>query len=137
MKPRTTQRAGFSLLELLMAMAVFAIAAVSLSQALNLISVSVVESIDESELRERMRGLLLETTRNPRLREGNRRTNQMENGVYFEIEVSRFEAENREGAPLNNLFEVTVIALRRDPAQGTIELARANTIANSTMLQSL
>ncbi len=39
-------RSGFSLLELLMAMALFAIAAVSLAQAINMISLTVSESIE-------------------------------------------------------------------------------------------
>ncbi|MEM1443081.1 MAG: prepilin-type N-terminal cleavage/methylation domain-containing protein [Verrucomicrobiota bacterium] len=128
---------GFSLLELLMAMAVFAIAAVSLSQALSLISLTVVESIETSELREQMHGLLLEEGRNPQIREGSRKTEELENGVYFEVEVSQYQAENREGAPLNNLFEVTVTAFRRDSAQGTIELGNAATLVNSTLLQAL
>ncbi|MEM6916980.1 MAG: prepilin-type N-terminal cleavage/methylation domain-containing protein [Verrucomicrobiota bacterium] len=128
---------GFSLLELLMAMAVFAIAAVSLSQALSMISLSVVESIESAELREQMHGLLLEEGRNSRIREGVRKTEELANGVFFEVEVTRFDAQNREGAPLNNLFEVTVTAFRRSSSEGTIELSSAATLVNSTLLQAL
>ncbi|MEM6280206.1 MAG: prepilin-type N-terminal cleavage/methylation domain-containing protein [Verrucomicrobiota bacterium] len=128
---------GFSLLELLMAMAVFAIAAVSLSQALSMISLSVVESIESAELREQMHGLLLEEGRNSRIREGVRKTEELANGVFFEVEVTRFDAQNREGEPLNNLFEVTVTAFRRSSSEGTIELSSAATLVNSTLLQAL
>ena len=118
-------------------MAVFVIAAVSLSQALNIISLTVVESIDESELRERIQGLLLEEGRNPSIREGSRKIPPSDNGISFEIRIERFELSNRDGNPLNNLFEVTVIAFRSTASEGTVEVSRATTLANLTLSKSL
>lgn len=111
-----------------MAMAVFAIAAVSLAQAISLISLSVVESIDEGELRERLRGELLAASRDPFIQAGSRETAANEDGVYFRIETSEYRAENREGISLEGLYEVEVTALRRVPGSADEELDVAVTV---------
>src|SRR5690606_12977289 len=110
---RQTRRVeGFTLMELLMAMALFAMAAVSLAGALNLISLSVGESIDEAELREQLRAVVLEVCRDPAIREETRETNPDERGVYFRIAVSRIDLRNEEGESLQDLYQVSVAALR-------------------------
>ena len=128
MSPKKTRIDAFSLLELLMAMAVFAIAAVSLAQAISLISLSVVESIDEGELREQLRGELLAASRDPYIEEGSRETAPNENEIYFRIVTSEFRAENREGIYLDGLFEIEVTALRRVPGGDDDELDVASTV---------
>jgi len=120
-------RSGFSLLELLMALALFAIAAVSLAQAINMISLTVSESIEEAEVREQMRALLLEVSRDPDLREDSRETNPDDFGLFFRIEIVPLNLENQDSEPLANLFDVKVTALRKTIAKGVEEIDVANT----------
>jgi prepilin-type N-terminal cleavage/methylation domain-containing protein len=120
-------RSGFSLLELLMAMALFAIAAVSLAQAINMISLTVSESIEGAEVREQMRAFLLEVSRDPDLREDSRETNPDDFGLFFRIEIVPLNLENQDAEPLANLFDVRVTALRKTIAKGVEELDVANT----------
>ncbi|MEM9017753.1 MAG: type II secretion system protein [Verrucomicrobiota bacterium] len=122
------KKSAFSLMELLLAMAVFAIAAVSLAQAINLISLTVAESIDSAEVREQLRAVLLETSRDPNLEANTRETNPNENGIYFRIEVTEPIVENREGISLTEIFEVRITALRRGAGPGVEVLDDASTL---------
>jgi hypothetical protein len=117
-----------------MAMALFAIAAVSLAGALNLISLTVADSIDEAELREKLRAAMLEAVRDPALREETRETNPDERGLYFRIEVVRLDLRNQEGRNLDNLFEVTVTAIREGYGGRRETLDRATAYANLNLL---
>ena len=134
MTPGRHSRNGFTLLELLMAMALFAIAAVSLAGALNLISLTVAESIDEAELREKLRAAMLEAVRDPALKEETRETNPDERGLSFRIEVVRLDLKNQDGRSLDNLFEVTVTAIRESSGGRRETLDRATTYANPNLL---
>lgn len=120
-------RGGFSLLELLMAMALFAIAAVSLAKAINLISLTVSESIEDAEIREQMRAVLLEVSRDPDLREDSRETNPDDMGLFFRINIEPVELENQDGEPLANLFSVRVAAMRKTSLSGSEEIDFAET----------
>lgn len=117
-----------------MAMALFAIAAVSLAEALNLISLTVAESIDDAELREKLRAVVLETTRDPALKEETRETNPDERGLYFRIEVVRLDLKNQDGQNLDNLFEVKVTAIRQSSGGRNETLDSATTYANPNLL---
>jgi prepilin-type N-terminal cleavage/methylation domain-containing protein len=130
----TATRGGFTLLELLMAMALFTIAAVSLAEALNLISLTVSETIDESEMREQLRAAVVEVARDPNLEEGNRETNPDARGLFFRIQVQRAELSNEQGQNLKGLFEVRVTALRRGSGGRSEVLDSASTLANSGLL---
>ena len=117
-----------------MAMALFVIAAVSLAGALNLISLTVGEAIDDAEVREALRAAVLEATRDPAMKEETRETNPDEQGLFFRIEIVRLEARNEEGASLENLFEVKVTALREGHAGVEQTLDWASTYANPNLL---
>ncbi|MDF1824036.1 MAG: type II secretion system protein [Verrucomicrobiales bacterium] len=131
MKRNRYGQSGFSLLELLMAMAVFAIAAVSLAQAINLISLTVVESIDDGELRERLRGELLAASRDPFIKAETRLTPPNGDGIFFRIETTKMNAENRQGISLEDLYEVRVTALRQLTGEAEEELDSASTASFS------
>lgn len=126
---------AFTLIELIMALAIFAIAAVSLAGAINLVSLSVTESIDDAELREDLRAVLLEAARDPLLAADSRRTDPNERGIAFAIEVEQLSAENREGEALGGLFSVTVTALRAEAAGRMVPLDSASTYAYPGMFQ--
>lgn len=117
-----------------MAMALFTMAAVSLAEALNLISLTVSESIDDAEVRESLRATLLEVTRDTALTAETRETNPDERGLYFRIEVDRVDLKNEDGQTLDNLFEVKVTALRQVRAGRDEVLDSATTLANPNLL---
>ena len=134
MHPEPSSPRAFTLFELLMAMALFTIAAVSLAEALNLISLTVSESIDDAEVRESLRATLLEVTRDTALTAETRETNPDERGLYFRIEVDRVDLKNEDGQTLDNLFEVKVTALRQVRAGRDEVLDSATTLANPNLL---
>ena len=124
----------FTLLELLMSMALFTVAAVSLAEALNLISLTVGESIDDAEVREQLRATMLEVSRDAALTAETRETNPDKRGLYFRIEVERLDLKNEEGQTLDNLFEVKVTAMRDLPSGRNEELDTASTVASPNLL---
>jgi prepilin-type N-terminal cleavage/methylation domain-containing protein len=130
MSPRPSKKAGFTILELLMAMALFAIAGVSLAEALNLISLTVTETIEESELREQLRAVMLEVTRDPNLTAETRETEANTEGLAFRIDIERLELNNEEGESLANMFSVKVTALRIQSGGRKETLDSASTIVN-------
>jgi len=130
MTPRPTRKAGFTILELLMAMALFAIAGVSLAEALNLISLTVTETIEESELREQLRAVMLEVSRDPNLAAETRETEANKEGLAFRIDIERLELDNEKGETLANLFSVKVTALRILSGGRKETLDSASTIVN-------
>jgi len=106
-------RSGFTLLEVILALAIFVAAAVALAGAMNTIGLSVVESSYQARVRGQLRSHLVETSRDPGLRPG--RTDSLidGDGVFYRIDVERFEATNEEGTPLERIFEVRVTAIRQ------------------------
>ena len=133
MEPIRRSRRAFTLLELLMAMALFAIAAVSLARAINLVGLTVTESIEAAEIREQVRSVLLEYSRRPDLREETRETNPNETGISFRIEIEAVFPETREGVSLEEIYEVRVTALRKDGLRGTVPVDTASTWVNPGM----
>jgi prepilin-type N-terminal cleavage/methylation domain-containing protein len=134
MRRTSHQTSGFTLLELLMSMALFTVAAVSLAEALNLISLTVSESIDDAEVREQLRATMLEVSRDAALTAETRETNPDKRGLYFRIEVERLDLKNEDGQTLDNLFEVKVTAMRDLPGGRNEELDTASTVANPNLL---
>jgi prepilin-type N-terminal cleavage/methylation domain-containing protein len=134
MRRSTLHHQGFTLLELLMSMALFTVAAVSLAEALNMISLTVSESIDDAEVREQLRATMLEVSRDAALTAETRETNPDKRGLYFRIEVERLDLKNEEGQTLDNLFEVKVTAMRDLPSGRNEELDTASTVASPNLL---
>lgn len=120
------RQAGFTLLELLMAMGVFAIAAVALANAINQISLSVAESAEEAAVREQLRGVLLEVTRNNDLAEGSRTIDNGQ-GIIFQIDIEKLNLRNRQAETLDDIYEVTAIARRELGGQRSEIVERADT----------
>ena len=134
MRRNSLHHQGFTLLELLMSMALFTIAAVSMAEALNMISLTVSESIDDTEVREQLRATMLEVSRDAALTAETRETNPDKRGLYFRIEVERLDLKNEDGQTLDNLFEVKVTAMRDLPSGRNEELDTASTVASPNLL---
>jgi len=134
MRRSSLHHQGFTLLELLMSMALFTVAAVSLAEALNMISLTVSESIDDTEVREQLRATMLEVSRDAALTAETRETNPDKRGLYFRIKVERLDLKNEDGQTLDNLFEVKVTAMRDLPSGRNEELDTASTVASPNLL---
>jgi len=93
-----------------MAMGVFVIAAVSLAEAINAISLTVSESIEHAEAREKLRAMLLEVSHDPELAADEWSTEPDEAGVRFDVRVERLDLANENGEPVSGLFEVSIEA---------------------------
>lgn len=108
------RKAGFSLLEVVMALGIFAIAAVGLAEAITVISLSVNESLELSQVRERMRSKMVEVTRSPIERSETLNLNPDESGFAYRVEIVEMPLKNREGQNLDGLYEVTLSAIGPD-----------------------
>lgn len=120
---------GFSLLELLLAMAIFVIAALSLSSALNQISLYTLDSIDEQGLRRELNNVLLEHLEGE-LIAGSETIVSEDESIQFKIETTPAEIRNREGESLEGLFTVEIIAIDRSSSK---TLEKVETLVNISL----
>lgn len=102
MKPR-----AFTLLETLLALMIFSLAVVALVEAVNQLGKDTLHQRREADVQERMRSLLVEHTRHPEPPEV---AKIQEEDVTYTIRRVKLELKNRDGMPLNDLFEVRVTA---------------------------
>tara|TARA_R110000850_G_scaffold4834_2_gene21192 strand:+ start:110 stop:463 length:354 start_codon:yes stop_codon:yes gene_type:complete len=116
-----------------MAMALFAIAGVSLARAITLISLTVSESIEDAAVREQLRAVLLEVSRSPNLIEDSRTTSPDDAGISYEIEVEPLTLSNFDDLTLKDLFEVRVTAFRSVAGRQRETIESANTWVYSKM----
>jgi len=112
---RSRTASAFSLLEVLLAISVFSIAAISLTGALNTIGVTVVEAQDDAAIREQLRSLLVEKSRSADLEELDEETVPDSQNIFFRIKVERLDLENIEAEELEDLYRIKVTAIRENP----------------------
>lgn len=98
---------AFTLLETLLALMIFSIAVVALVEAVNQLGKDTLHRRREAAVQERARSLLTEHTRLPNPPE---ETRLQEDDVTYTIRRVKLELKNRDGLPLNDLFEVRVTA---------------------------
>lgn len=115
-----------------MALGIFAIAAVSLAEALTVISLSVSESVELSLVRERMRSKMVEVTRGPIGIAESRNIEPDSSGDSYRVEIVEMPLENREGESLDGLYEVTLSAIAPD---GSV-IDRISTLVNPSLNSS-
>lgn len=101
---------GFTLLEAILACGVFAIACVALANSMQVLGDAVADSRQEERVMRALRTLLEEQRYLRPLEEGEESLESPEPGVAFAKRVTRFEGENRDGQPLEGLWNVAVIA---------------------------
>jgi prepilin-type N-terminal cleavage/methylation domain-containing protein len=110
--PARKRRAAFSLLEVVLALALFGLAAVALMSALNEVSRHTLETVEESWITERLRSLLTEYSRSPELEPGQVEIDPGREGVGYRVTIERLEPRSATGAVLTDLLRVKVVALR-------------------------
>jgi prepilin-type N-terminal cleavage/methylation domain-containing protein len=105
--------AGFTLLETMLAVFIFGMAAVALVEAVNSSGRTSLEARQKRNIQARLDNLLLETTRDPMWMENNRspvKTEReiSEGGMSFTILREPLDLKNEEGIPVQGIFLVRV-----------------------------
>lgn len=119
----TSRQQGFTLLETLLALGIFSMAVVSLVEAVNQLGMTTVHQRRESQVQERMRSLLTERTRLP-LQQEQGETKVQEGDTTYTVRHQKLQLQNKEGVPVDGLFEVSVTAQwleGREPQQASVD----------------
>ena len=105
-------RGGFTLLEIIFAMALFVMVAVGLMGALNEIGLASLESGESARLTRMLRSHLTEVTREGILKPGEFETEANEEGIRLRTVVEELSMQSEQGFDLPEMYRVEVTALR-------------------------
>jgi prepilin-type N-terminal cleavage/methylation domain-containing protein len=115
------KRKGFTLLETLLALMVFSTAVVALVEAVHQLGEHTLLRRHEAAVQERMRSLLVEHTRRP---DDIEEVKLQEGDVTYTVTHTPLELKDRDGQPVEGLFEVRVTAAWKEgqvPQQASAE----------------
>lgn len=104
---------GFTLIEVLLSLLIFSVAAVSLVQAINILGVAGTEAREERAIQDRLDNLLLETSRKPLPRISPHRAfteTHREGNVTYEVRIEPLELVNKDNQRLNELYTLRATA---------------------------
>lgn len=117
LKRRASDARGFSLIEVLFALLIFSVAAVSLVQAINILGTAGIEARSDRVIQDRLDNLLMEVSRKPlppmSLNSPFSETHR-ENNVSYEVHIEPLEMTNKENQRLNDLYKLRVVAVWTD-----------------------
>ena len=108
--PKPRNSAGFTLMEVMLALALFSIAAVALANALNQIGVTTLAVHDTSRRLELVHSYLQEASKAPEIATGTE-TIEIEPGFKVKIVTETAKLTNQEGENLPDMFRIHVQAL--------------------------
>ncbi|MEM6912091.1 MAG: prepilin-type N-terminal cleavage/methylation domain-containing protein [Verrucomicrobiota bacterium] len=120
MKSRSPQPSGFVLMEVIVAMTVFALVGIALTQAISQIGQVALESRRSAMARAALASTMAEIRATLELQAGEYEFEADANGVLVRATIEALEeVENQDGQPLNNLVSVQLQAewLRRGQIQ--------------------
>lgn len=123
-----SRRKGFTLLEAILALAVFALGVVGLFQALNEIGLATVESAEKSAVTGQLRARLTEQLRNPRIRPVVVETGPDSHGIAYLTVVEEAPLRSGSGSSLFQMYAIRVEAFRRLPGGDRKFIDRAETL---------
>jgi len=103
------KRRGFTLLETLLALIVFSMAVVALVEAVHQLGQQTLLRRREATVQERIRSLLLEQTRTP-VPNPKEEVKLKEGDITYTIRRTKLELADRDGQPVQGLFEIRVTA---------------------------
>ena len=121
---RVGSKKGFTLLEVIIALAIFSAAAIGLLQALNVIGLATSEASRRNEVNVQLRSLLTEACHDPDFRAGIDRHEDLIDGVLFEVRTEALSMSSDNGVDLNDMFTVTVRAMTAESPRGDRNLNR-------------
>ena len=105
------KRAGFTILEVLMALALFGMMMVGLTRALNMIALSARRSGEEVRMIRNLETLLTEASKAAQFEEGEVYVGDDESGVAYDRVIEELtEMENMDGQILANMWRIAIIA---------------------------
>ncbi len=112
MNPHLASRPrGMTLLEVILALALFTTAAVALVIALNSIGLATIEARNLRAVEQNLEGILDEESKRPQIAELEKDIKPGADGVAYHVQVSQINnLRNQAGVQLNNLFRVVVTA---------------------------
>lgn len=127
---RCSGAAGFTLLEAMLAVFIFGMAAVALMEAINASGRASLDARQKKNVQARLDNLLLEATRDPMWQENTRSfvttEREIKDGPWtFIIHREPLELKNQEGQPLQGLYLVRVTAT-------WVEAGREQSLAGET-----
>ena len=109
--PHPTRRTGFTILEVLMALALFGTMMVGLTNALNMIVLSAVRSGEEVRMIRNLETLLTEASKAAQFEEGEEYLGQDESGVAYDRVIEELdEMENMDGQILQSMWRIAIVA---------------------------
>ncbi|SKA81490.1 prepilin-type N-terminal cleavage/methylation domain-containing protein [Prosthecobacter debontii] len=118
----TRRRAGLTLLEIVLALAVFSIAALALVGTINQIADAGTESQQLLEIEQSLESLIDEYGKMPQIREMDEQIKPGADGVAYRVLIEQVkDLQNQDGRFLQNTFRVLVVA-RWDDGSGPFEL---------------
>lgn len=117
-----------TLFEVLLALAIFAIAAISLVEAINQIGHAVLEARQYRTVEQGLESVLDEYSKLPVLDEMEKQIKPGKDGIAYQVKVSNVrDAKNQEGRILQGMFRIQVVARweeNRAPMERTVETMR-------------
>ncbi|MGI9240772.1 MAG: PulJ/GspJ family protein [Verrucomicrobiales bacterium] len=104
-------RAGFTILEVLMALALFGMMMVGLTRALNMIALSARRSGEEVRMIRNLETLLTEASKAAQFEEGEEYLGEDESGVAYDRVIEELvEMENMDGQILADMWRIAIVA---------------------------
>lgn len=105
------KRAGFTLFEVLLALAVFSMAAVALVATLNQIGEAAYEARQYRTIELNLESLLDEYSKMPQLQELDEELPTGPDGIGYRVTISEVtDLQNQDGVALNGIFRILVVA---------------------------
>jgi hypothetical protein len=127
--------AAFSLLEVVLALGLFGLAAVGLMGALNEVSRHTLDTVEESWITEHLRSLLTEISKNPQVQPGEISFDADRNGISYTAVIEQHEPVSAKGETLQNLLHIKVTALRNLGKGRTEVVGEAETLRYLPLFQ--
>jgi len=101
---------GFLLLETILAVALFGLVAVGLTQAIQQIGLGALRSVESMRLQRMMETLLTEASKATEFEPGEEGLDYDDKGVYYTRIIEELEIENMDGQPLQNMYRIAILA---------------------------
>lgn len=100
-----------TLLEVMLALALFATAAVALVQAINTIAIATIEARNLRTVEQTLEGILDEESKKPQMAELEKDIKPGDDGIAYHVRIAPVQdVRTKAGTQLNGLFRVTVTA---------------------------